>query len=86
MKQYIVKIINTATAGNPIYSEGEQQTWFIGKGGESRRQIKWLPNGGWSRRCYAEQYIRKCQEYSEELKLRGGEHWTKEYEVVEVEA
>lgn len=85
MIQYFVKATHTATAGNHIYSEGEKQTWFIGKGGYSRKKITWLPKGGWSRRCYADQYIQKCKDYSEELKQHGGEKWTHEYEVVEVE-
>lgn len=85
MKQYFVKQIHTATEGNHLFAAGEKQTWFVGKGGDSRKKIKWLSKGGWSRRCYAEQYIKKCQAYSEELKQHGGEFWTHEYEVIEVE-
>ena len=84
MKQYIVKQINTATENNPNFA-GKTETWFMGKGGYGKREIKWLPKGGWSRKCFAEQYIEKCKNYSEELKKHGGEYWTHEYEILEIE-
>ena len=79
---YYVKMLSTATVDNPNFAG--TYVWWMGKGGYSRGNYHWLPQGGWSNIRYAEQYIKRKQAYSEELKKHGGEFWTYQYEIVEI--
>ena len=84
MKQYIVMQTWTATGFCSYFPKGEVRKWYSGKGGYTRVSVQYLPKGGWSKRCYAEQFIKRNKKYNDLWKGRNQNAWNMEYEVIEI--
>ena len=83
MKQYFVRVISTGTEANPNFA-GEVRQHLIGKGGRlwGYNLYNYVWDGdGWTRKYYAEEYIRKDIQFESENPY--GHFWKTEYEIVE---
>ena len=79
--KYVVKLVSTATENN-VRCLGEVQTWYIGKGGYVYNNLKYAD--GWSRRHFAEKYIREDISNREYFGKGKPVFWKNEYTIVEV--
>ena len=78
--KYFVKSTLTATENNPNFA-GETQIWFTGKAGKTDHSPKFIE--GWSRKYFAEKYIKDCIEWNEQYELNHPKYWNSTFEVIE---
>lgn len=86
MKKYFVKKVSTGTKDNPNFA-GKTHVFIIGKGGElyHLNQMKYIYDCGWSRRHFAQRYIKEDMDFEQTWKARYGYYWDDEYEILEYE-
>ena len=82
MKKYLVKMTHTATEDSKYYDKGYTESWYVGKENSDREFCDYIKEKGWSRKHFAEKYIRDDKDFHKRM---NDTYWKIDYEIVEVE-